>query len=68
METHPVIMVFDDEASDLKVRYEYFHSREPIRWEGEHPDYSDGEYVVRSPSWEWQWGIENVVQALVNNG
>jgi SAM-dependent methyltransferase len=68
-ESHPAIHVFDDECPEgLHVRYPYFHSREPVRWDDEGPDYSDGDYIVKTPSWEWTWGMGDVVNSLIDAG
>ena len=68
MESHPVLMAFDDETPDVRLRYEYFHRGEPTRWAGGYQDYDDGDYTVESPSWEWQWSLGDVVSALAGAG
>jgi SAM-dependent methyltransferase len=64
METHPFLCVFDDEAEGLRTRYDYFHHDEPIQWPGDYPDYAGDGYIVRSPSWEWQWSMGDIMNAL----
>ena len=68
MESHPFLMVFDDESRELKPRYPYFHDREPVKWPGNYPDYDDGDYIVKNPSWEWQWTLGDVVNSLLKAG
>lgn len=68
METHPVLMAFDDETAEIDLRYGYFHNPKPTRWPAGYPDYDDGGYTVRSPSWEWQWSLGDVVSALASAG
>ncbi len=68
METHPVLAAFDDESEEMRLRYGYFHRDQPDRWEGGCPDYDDGGYTVRSPSWEWRWSMGDVVSALAGAG
>ena len=68
LESHPFLNVFDDEGEGLSVRYPYFHDETPTVWPGNYPDYSDGEYMVRSGSWEWTWALSDVISALTNAG
>jgi len=68
METHPFLMVFDDESKNLRVRYSYFHREEPENWPGGYPDYAGDGYMVKSPSWEWQWSLGDVLNALIGAG
>jgi len=67
MESHPFMHVFDDESDGLIVRYPYFHKQAPYEWPADYPDYSDSEYTVQSPSWEWQWSISDILNALIEN-
>jgi len=68
MESHPFMHVFDDETTGLKVRYKYFSKGTPHDWPGNWPDYSDENYIVRSPTREFQWTISEVVNSLLNAG
>lgn len=68
MDSHPFLGIFDDESEDLKVRCDYFHREEPFRWQGGYPDYAGDGYVVRSPSWEWQWTLGDILNALIEKG
>lgn len=68
MESHPFMNVFDDESPGLQVRYPYFTQGKPTDWPGNWPDYSDGEYTVKSPTREFQWTISEVFTALVDAG
>lgn len=67
-ESHPFIHVFDDESEGLKVRYPYFHSKEPEKWPAGYQDYSDGNHTVKNPSWEWTWSISDILNALTGAG
>lgn len=68
MEGHPFLNVFDDESDGLRVMYDYFHRSEPVNWPGDYPDYAGDGYMVKSSSWEWQWAISDVVNALLEAG
>lgn len=68
METHPFLMVFDDESQNLQVGYSYFHREEPEQWPGGYPDYADDGYMVKSPSWEWQWSMGDILNSLMDAG
>ncbi len=68
METHPVLMVFDDEVPETRLRYPYFHRPEPVCWAGQNPDYADPGYLVKEPSYEWQWSLSDILNALLDAG
>ena len=67
---HPFGYVFDDENRDeLAVRYPYFHSNEPIRFE---PDgtgtYADATAIVTSPTCEWTHSLSDILNSLISAG
>lgn len=69
-EGHPMLGALDDERVDrmLVVEYPYFETPEPIRWESDH-SYTGGDEVVTSPvSYEWNHGMGEVVQAVLDAG
>ena len=69
MELHPVSCMFDDTAEgDLRIKYPYFHNREPIHFDDDHPDYSDRAYVPVNKTWEWLWPLSDVTNALIRSG
>ncbi len=68
MESHPTSHIFDDEQLGMNVKYSYFHRAEPTVWDDEWPDYSDENYITKNPSFEWQWSLGDIVNALINAG
>ncbi|MEN8209501.1 MAG: class I SAM-dependent methyltransferase [Candidatus Fermentibacteria bacterium] len=68
MESHPFLWVFDNESDGLVVRDPYFHGEAPCKWPADYPDYSDSDYIVKSPSWEWQWTMGEILNALIESG
>ncbi len=65
MEGHPFLSVFDDEKKGrLEIIHSYFHDDRPTKWKGGSPDYSDESYIVKNPSYEWQWSLGDVVGSL----
>ena len=69
MESHPLLSVFDDTGtSELKIKHSYFHKDEPTKWDGPYPDYSDESYLVKTPTYEWQWTLSDIVNALISAG
>ncbi|MCD4657364.1 MAG: methyltransferase domain-containing protein [Planctomycetes bacterium] len=69
MESHPIRHIFDDEASeDLKVIHKYAPDTNPTLWEGEHPDYADKSFVVKSSTYEWSWTVSDILNSLINAG
>lgn len=69
IEGHPFNTVFENEryTKELKVRYSYFHSSEPTKWE---PDgtYADKDAKVTNPSYEWTHPLSNIINALISAG
>lgn len=68
-ESHPFLQVFPNEntTSDLQVRYSYFPSPEPTRWEPE-GCYADKEAQVTHPSYEWTHSLAEIINALIGAG
>ena len=69
VEGHPILWVFDDEhPTALKIKYSYWHTQEPMRWD------TDGTYVEteikpkHSVTYEWQHTISDVLNALITSG
>jgi SAM-dependent methyltransferase len=68
-EQHPLSTMFDNTMpGDLKIKFPYFHQPEPMHWVDEHPDYADGNYVPKNKTFEWQWSLSDIVNALIHNG
>jgi SAM-dependent methyltransferase len=68
-ESHPVANVFDNErdTKELKARYSYFHSPQPIRCEPE-GTYADKEAQVVNPTFEWTHPLSDIINSLVSAG
>jgi SAM-dependent methyltransferase len=67
MDGHPLINTFDEEG---KFRFElpYFHNEIPYIWDEEGPDYMDPTYTTASPSYEWQWAVSDIINAVLKAG
>lgn len=69
MDTHPVLTMFDDTVADeLIVAHTYFHQDDPTTWDDDYPDYADPTYVAQNPTFEWQWSLSDIINALTRNG
>ncbi len=68
-EFHPFAMVFDDEnSSELKVRYPYFHTPEPMVFEVQ-GTYADREAAVEQKlEYEWAHSLSDILNALIKAG
>jgi SAM-dependent methyltransferase len=69
-EGHPILWTLDDTRDDemLVPTFPYFERREPTRFEEEHT-YSDGDATLASPvSYEWNHGLGEIVQAILDAG
>jgi len=69
VEGHPYLHIFDDAegAAPLTVRYSYFHSPEPTRWEPE-GSYADATAETTHPSYEWTHSLSDIMNALISAG
>lgn len=68
-EIHPMAMVWDDEnAAELRPRYPYFYSKNPLRWE------MDGSYAApdhtfsNKVTFDWQHTLGDIVSAVIGTG
>ena len=69
-ESHPMLGTLDDERDDrlLVVAHPYFETAEPTRWESA-VSYTGGDEPVGQPvAYEWNHGIGEVVQAVLEAG
>ncbi len=67
---HPFASIFDNEdsAKDLQVKYPYFQSREPLKFEFE-GSYASGDASIGiNPSYEWNHPISEIFNVLVDAG
>ena len=64
MDGHPLLNTFDEEG---KWRFElpYFHQEQPFVWDDEGSDYMDPNYIVKNPSFEWQWTVSDIINAVI---
>ena len=69
VESHPFLNVFEDERTtpDLRVRFSYFPSPEPTRWELD-GCYADKDAQVTHPSYEWTHSLGEIINALIGAG
>jgi len=69
IEIHPVKSIFDDTLkNELKIKYSYFHEREPMTWDDDYPDYADKTYIPKNRKYEWTWSLSDIINALIENG
>ena len=67
-EGHPVLWALDDNASDsLVVKYPYFETAAPIVVENTQT-YTDGPEVASPTTHEWNHGLAEIIQALLEVG
>lgn len=67
MDGHPLHYTFDDEGN-WTFQLSYFHNPSPYVWEGENTDYMDPTYTTKSSTYEWQWSISDIVNAVIKAG
>jgi len=67
METHPIANIFDYRQKGMNIGTQpYFHNTEPIICEDN--DYSDPTHVNKNPSYEWNWSLSDIFNALIDAG
>ena len=69
VEFHPFAGIFDDDEgqTDLHIRYPYFHSDEPMEFEGT-GSYAEPTADITTRGYEWAHSLGDVVSALVDAG
>lgn len=69
-EFHPFSYIFDDETEGehLRVRYPYFHSVEPLRFESTDSYACPGVELPRKEQFEWIHSVSDIINALINAG
>jgi SAM-dependent methyltransferase len=69
LESHPFCHIFEETGPGrLTIAYPYFHQVEPTCWDGHEPDYADPTYFPEHPSYEWQWSLSDILNALLQAG
>jgi len=69
MEIHPLLYIFDnDKQGKLKIKESYFPGKKPTLWDDDTPDYSDGEYIPKNPTYEWIWPLGEILASLIEAG
>ena len=69
MDMHPLFQIFEEpQEGKLEISLSYFHRDEPLVWYDDMPDYADENYVPQRPSYEWQWPLSDILNALIGAG
>ena len=66
-ELHPVLCMLDDEAKGSELKYPYFHSKKPMRFEcnGSYASPNSGIQVV---AYEWLHSLGDIINSLLQVG
>ncbi len=69
VEGHPIFSILDTEhPSELKIKYPYWHSEEPLSWE-ENGSYVDSDVKLENKQgYEWNHTISDILNALIQAG
>ena len=68
VESHPIMGIFDDESSELRIKYSYWHSDEPMSWETDGTYADESVEIKNRRSYEWQHTISDVLNGLIRVG
>jgi SAM-dependent methyltransferase len=67
-EVHPMVLAVNGDSGQLILQSHYFERAQPSRWEDQ-PDYADPQARVKNTvSYEWNRGLGEIVQALLDAG
>ncbi len=64
LDAHPAATMFDEEAEEPTIAYDYFQAGEPVREQGGGADYADRSYRIRSESRSFTWSVSAIFSAL----
>jgi SAM-dependent methyltransferase len=68
-DVHPMIMVIDPESDgDLKLRYPYGETAEPVTLQADTTYTGDGTRLVEKTTHEWSHGVGEIVQGALDAG
>lgn len=68
VEVHPFSNTLDDQGDELKIKYPYFHSPEPLAFEPE-GSYADRDAEITTPVlYEWNHSLGEIINALLSVG
>ena len=67
MDGHPLLYTFDDDGH-WQFEVSYFHQEYPYIWQDGDPDYMDPTYITKNPSFEWQWAVSDIINAVLRAG
>jgi SAM-dependent methyltransferase len=67
MDGHPLLYTFDEDGR-WQFEVSYFHQDDPYIWDTEDPDYMDPTYIPQNPSYEWQWAVSDIINAVLDAG
>lgn len=65
-EFHPVAYLLDDEDPALTVKYPYFHSPDPLRFET-HGSYADQSADFQAVEYGWVHSLSDIINAIAQN-
>lgn len=67
MDGHPLLYTFDDEGG-WRFMVSCFHDPAPYVWDDENVDYMDPSYKTNTATYEWQWAVSDIINAVVGAG
>jgi len=67
MEGHPLLYTFDDDGK-WTFQLPYFHNPHPYFWGDDTTDYMDTSYHAKNPTYEWQWTVSDIINAIIGAG
>jgi ubiquinone/menaquinone biosynthesis C-methylase UbiE len=68
-EFHPFSMIFDEDNMDeLTVRYDYFQTKEPLKFESEFSYASDDAIIENKTTFEWNHTVSEIINSLIQAG
>jgi SAM-dependent methyltransferase len=66
VESHPIMWIFDDKSSELRVKYSYWHSGEPSVWDEDGTYADESAKIHNRTSYDWQHIISDILNSLIS--
>ncbi|HYP41033.1 MAG TPA: class I SAM-dependent methyltransferase [Chloroflexia bacterium] len=67
VEIHPTAWMFDEEGGELKVKYSYFPTPEPLKFDVK-GSYADPEHEYRGVEYGWSHSLSEYINSLIGAG
>lgn len=68
IEVHPFFFNCEEEEASYVFKDPYFPKGKVLFFDEEWPDYADANHISSNPTYEWQWTVSDILNALIKSG